>query len=1278
MSHEIVNKVNAMNVNLSSRRTARKRLRILMLTAAMAVAWHAGAPAGDVTYNLTNNGAYPASGTGVDLGTAVSDINANIEAGRGTVPKQSANVTIDVKANETASGVGSTFGHWVLDGASDASDYSLPFNGFNNVSINGGSAAGGQAVLNGSNTHMVLKVYHVANELDVRNLKVTGGNYNFTSGLSLPAGYNGEVGGGGMTLGGNGMVGDHTGPAKVTLNNVAAEGNRITVVSNNANNAFGGGILVNGHGLNGGAVAPNYTDVRFDNVDLMNNSINFTNTAGGGSIRGGGARVGYAGKFTYNGGKVIGNAVTLNNGDHAAGGGLSVDGGSQYESVSLSGVEFANNSVTINGSSGLGQPAVGRGGAFYYLGTYSGGQPTAIVFNGGTSFTDNFVQANTAFGAGDIIAYGGAVHFMIDNANAEFSSVNFSGNRAMSDDIAGGGAIMAERYVAATPAGNLKIVNSTFSGNSAEGSSQAYGGAVYAMAGTGHNFSGSRFEQNVASVSGTGHAAGGAVKLAEGNHVFNNVAFDANQAKATGMNAIASGGAVVLAGGNHTIRDTGFTNNSVEATSFGGVGMGGALELGPGSNTNIINGEFVDNRVRGDEGAMGGAIFLWGGNVTLQDSVMTGNVAASQYSTNNDKAKGGAIYVATNQAGVQPATVTLTASAGKETLVSGNRAGGYANGIHYGNPTGSSLVDGRLLINGDGKVSLLDPVTVDMRGGRNFTMIKSGTGDFAWDGKNTFTTVSGLSSIQLDSGTVILGDKFTARGENANGQSSNFEVLIKSGAKLEFSISRDQDLAMFDFANTGSRDFMVDNGTVLSTNSGREIISKTWKFAIATGPSEDQLKDARDNFKFVQEGNNVNILGLEVENGTLYAKVRFDSPFDTSGVNPKNALGALDSLLKAKDGTVVSDAEYAAILSNPYSSTPELYMDQTHIMVNTVDMVARSAVDYGARIPYRQRMRVPPTEIHYGGGSRYVEEYYEDEYYYEGGAYPSLSFCDDGSGPRVWGGYVGNLQRRDTGGGYQGYKVETHGFVVGFNYDFSANGTIGVYGGYSSGESKSRLSSSKVESDTGHLGIITRISPIDALPALSIYADGGYHFSYNDFHREIAGFRNDASFDQELWTGAVGLEYVYDGFGFTITPHLDGRYVNLEHHALKETGNSALSTYTDGTSKGSFNTRLGVEVSHDFQLACGVITPSLNVSWKHEFGDRQYWSNAYYVKDPGAIPFSMSSTLLDRDSADIAVALRSIYKTGATNIVGLNVSYNLNVSRRANVHSLYAGFDIGF
>ena len=1213
MSHVLLKKVNVMKPNWLSRIDGPGRLGVLLLSAALA--WSAGASAGDVNYGMTGNGAWNASGSGVSLGAAITDINTNVEAGRGgAVPQHSANATLAVNQNEVAAGAGGVFGHWVLDGASNPGDYSLPVNGFNSVSINGGAASGGQAILNGNNSNMVLKVYHAAGIINIDNLRIVNGAYTLAGG-ALPAAFNGEVGGGGMTLGGNGMVGPHTGPAFVNVTNVSVSNNRIDVTTTTGTNAFGGGILVNGHGINGG-VSGNYSDVTFTGVDLLGNSIAFTQTGGlGGSVRGGGARIGYAGKFTYNGGRVEQNTVTLTNGDHAAGGGLSVDGGNQYTDVILSGVGFESNSVTVNGSGGIGTDAVARGGAFYYLGTKTG-TPTNIVFNNGTSFTGNSVEANDDGSSGDMYALGGAVHIMIDNAAVTFDGVNFTNNEARSDNFAGGGAVMAEVYAAYTN-GSLSFANTDFAGNKATGVDAARGGAVYAEAGNTHTFTNTTLRQNSATASGPA-----------------------------------------------------------------GLATGGAISVNTEGTTSITGSVLAGNKAQSGEYAMGGAVYMQGGTLNIEDSSLTGNQAVS---ADFSKAAGGAIYMATDTVSLQPAKVTLSATAGKETLIQGNRAGGRMNGIHFGNDNGGvSNSHAELEINGPGRVSVLDPVTVRMNNAMNFSLKKSGSGEFAWDGANTFTTVGGTSTIDLDSGRIILGDTFTARAVDTIGLQSAFDVHIGSGATVEFSLSRDQNLAMFDFDNHGTKSLVVDNGATLTTSVGREVLSTVRKYAVATGASDQDLEDARDNFNFIQSNGMTNLLGLEVQGGTLYATVGFQSPFDTSGVNPRSALNALDHLMKAGNGGIVTDAEYAALLTTPYAATPELYMDQTHIMVNTVDMVARTAVDYGARYPYRQRMRMEAPVIGGGssvsGGSSYgeYEEYYEEEYddYY--GAYPSLAYCDPNSGARVWGGYIGNLNRRDTHAGYQGYKIETHGFVIGANYDFTANGTLGIYGGYTSGESKARVSSSKIESDSGHFGVIGRMSPLTAAPEFSIYADGGYHFSYNDFHREVGGFRNDASFDQDLWTGAVGLEYMFTLGGMTLTPHIEGRYTHLEHQALKETGNSALSTYTDGVTKGTFNTRLGVEFSRDFQLACGVITPSVNINWKHEYGDRQYWSNAYFVKDPAAIGFSMSASTLDRDSADIGFALRSLYLTGSMKKIGLNASYNLNVSRRANVHSLYAGFDIGF
>lgn len=835
----------------------------------------------------------------------------------------------------------------------------------------------------------------------------------------------------------------------------------------------------------------------------------------------------------------------------------------------------------------------------------------------------------------------------------EFASVTIKGSGVqVLTGLAGTGVLKIRNVTDAVLVQDLKII----------------GGSIDSTSGSANGF-------------GAGLAVDGAGAAASWSVSIENVQFSENSVDMFGNDGNAYGGAVMMgsfsgtsaSGGRLTVTGTSFERNTASGASV----YGGALFLG-GGVADIDGAAFTKNQATGYQNSFGGAIYMRSGTLNLKDSTLAGNQASGGWFANN---AGGAIYANTGQA--EASVINLSASAGEETIIAGNLAGGAASGIHFGiGDSPASESDALLTVSGEGRVALLDPVTVEMNNGKNFSMTKSGSGTLAWGGRNVFTTDGGVVDIRIGSGNLWVSDSFTARAE---GGATDYSVSIGSGVTIAFQMTRDEDTAMFDFANAGSKSFTVARGATLTTGLAREIFSRDWEFAIVSGADADNLTAAERDIKFVQEGNLPYYdLDLLVRGDTLYATVSFDSPFDHSGVNPKNAQAALERVVKHL-GDRLTDAEYRAILDNPYAVTPELYMDQSIIMMNAVGSVARRAVNFGSRQPHHMRLRVtgkPAAARQSYESSGGYEDGYEDAGYYDGyrayDAYPSLASCDRENGFRIWAGYIGDFDRRNDHGGYQGFDVDRNGILIGVNYDVGLRGSIGAYGGYTRSEASSRLSHQKNTADAGHFGLTGRFSPLIDSPEFSIYVDGGYHFADNEYSRRTGSFEARNSYDQDVLTAGLGLEYLHTTKSGAVAPYVEGRFTRVRQDALKETGNSVTAAHIDSMHESYFHTRLGVEFSHDFQLACGMISPSLNVAWRHEFGDRHNTARAVYVNDPASGHFFVNSSGMEKDSADIGVAVKSLHLFGSRTRLAFNLAYNLNVSRNTTNHALYAGVDVGF
>ena len=149
------------------------------------------------------------------------------------------------------------------------------------------------------------------------------------------------------------------------------------------------------------------------------------------------------------------------------------------------------------------------------------------------------------------------------------------------------------------PDQSLRISDSTFTGNSAEGavSTAGSGGALFARRFAEVEIVDSTFQANEAKFdSGGSISHGGAIYLVDDDSVvINGSTFESNK-------SYSGGGAVFINGGDTTVMNSTFVGNS---TDYFGVGRGGGgAVFGMAGRTQIVNSTLVDNSAFGNGGAV--------------------------------------------------------------------------------------------------------------------------------------------------------------------------------------------------------------------------------------------------------------------------------------------------------------------------------------------------------------------------------------------------------------------------------------------------------------------------------------------------------------------------------------------------------------------------------------------------------------------------------------------------------------------------------------------------
>jgi len=270
------------------------------------------------------------------------------------------------------------------------------------------------------------------------------------------------------------------------------------------------------------------------------------------------------------------------------------------------------------------------------------------------------------------------------------------------------------------PQGNLIISNSTFTGNgafvtvTAANNIDAEGGAIWKSSSdnpysTNLTISNSTFDENFVSSTATENAVnavgyGGAISdydgiidISSGTKFTGNYAF----AKSTGVNAKANtyGGAVwAYNQAELTITDTTFDKNYAEsiatktANAYGGAICSYDNFPSPTPSKNLtFTGNYasatIKDAVDGTAEAQGGAIYNQATDLTLSDSIFTGNnvKALTENATGDVHAQGGAIYNQDNNSSISKTdfieNYALATAAGAKTA---EAQGGAVNNTHAG------------------------------------------------------------------------------------------------------------------------------------------------------------------------------------------------------------------------------------------------------------------------------------------------------------------------------------------------------------------------------------------------------------------------------------------------------------------------------------------------------------------------------------------------------------------------------------------------------------------
>jgi parallel beta-helix repeat protein len=311
----------------------------------------------------------------------------------------------------------------------------------------------------------------------------------------------------------------------------------------------------------------------------------------------------------------------------------------EYSESSLAGASFSHTLFTNNTASD--GSSYGSGGAIY-------ADWNLTVAN--STFTGNVAGSTSGSG---FDGEGGAIDIEYNSASTAITTSTFGGTSASAGNFAGGagpsdsadgGAIYNDGDYPLVLSGN------TFSNNVARGGDYAEGGAIEDFEGitsTGDTFTNNLADASAASGASSGYVYGGAVD-SYADTTWTSDTFTSNQAKGgvAANGAIygeAYGGAIYDSNDDPSIlsaSQTTFTSNSASA-AFGCYG--GAIDTYWSSTSQplpLTNVQFTNNSCTANDSAygayaLGGALYIQYGPISLESVTFTGNAVSASSSNPN-------------------------------------------------------------------------------------------------------------------------------------------------------------------------------------------------------------------------------------------------------------------------------------------------------------------------------------------------------------------------------------------------------------------------------------------------------------------------------------------------------------------------------------------------------------------------------------------------------------------------------------------------------------------
>jgi uncharacterized protein YhjY with autotransporter beta-barrel domain len=246
-----------------------------------------------------------------------------------------------------------------------------------------------------------------------------------------------------------------------------------------------------------------------------------------------------------------------------------------------------------------------------------------------------------------------------------------------------------------------------------------------------------------------------------------------------------------------------------------------------------------------------------------------------------------------------------------------------------------------------------------------------------------------------------------------------------------------------------------------------------------------------------------------------------------------------------------------------------------------------------------------------------------------------------------------NFGKKKSTKNQTGFDFDTQGVTLGMDYRFSdqfvAGGALGYAftdtnynnkGGTQSQSSSINLYGSYYLPQNFYLDLISHF---------------GYHTSdnvrsirYRDFSNKANSNTNGLEYG---WNFSLGKQW--NLYSWTINPYARFEFLEVLINNYNEASNSGLAVAIDHTGGRSIKSGLGTQIGRAFKMSQGIIQPSVNFEWLHEFkANATNVSGRFLEASSGAGRFKLITNAPDHDYFNLGTSVKAIFAKGR------NISFN--------------------